>query len=173
MERHAGDAKAGLADVAGDGVRQTIAEVGDTDLRRSLAAFAGGATVLERRTTDYQPTGNGRYTRVRLHAKGGIGQVWVARDTDFGRDVALKELLDDHGGNSAPDSRFIEEAKITGQLEHPNIVPVYELASPEGDGAGPFYTMRFVRGRTLSAAIREYHRSAKQTRRVPSNCVNY
>src|SRR5262249_44807172 len=53
------------------------------------------------------------------------------------------------------EARFLEEAQITGQLEHPGIVPVYELVrSPEGQS---FYTMRFVRGRTLAEAAKAHH----------------
>ncbi len=59
-----------------------------------------------------------------------MGQVWLARDTDLGREVALKELQGDHADGTML-SRFVEEAKVTGQLEHPNIVPVYELARDE------------------------------------------
>jgi serine/threonine protein kinase len=158
LKKHQGDTKAGLAEVAGDSVRQSLFAIGDPEVQQSLAAVAVAGTVIDRRTADYQPLGRSRYTLARLHAKGGIGQVWVARDADLGREVALKELLGDHGENPALISRFLEEAKITGQLEHPNIVPVYELASPAGPTASPFYTMRFVRGRTLAAAIRDYHR---------------
>src|SRR5262249_22218382 len=53
-------------------------------------------------------------------------------------------------------ARFLQEAQITGQLEHPGIIPVYELARAQ-DGGHPFYTMRFVKGRTLSEAARAYH----------------
>jgi serine/threonine protein kinase/formylglycine-generating enzyme required for sulfatase activity len=102
-----------------------------------------------------------RYRLTRLHARGGIGQVWLARDELMGRQVALKELRPDRrdAGTTQRD-RFVEEAKITGQLEHPGIVPVYELAR-QGENALPFYTMRFVQGRTLLAVTREYHRKRK------------
>jgi eukaryotic-like serine/threonine-protein kinase len=53
-------------------------------------------------------------------------------------------------------NRFVEEARITGQLEHPGIVPVYELARSPTDGQ-PFYTMRFISGRTLNDAVTAYH----------------
>ncbi len=56
-----------------------------------------------------------------------------------------------------PANRFLKEAQITGQLEHPNIVPVYELARRKEDDQ-PFYTMRFLRGQTLRDAIAEFHR---------------
>jgi serine/threonine protein kinase len=101
-----------------------------------------------------------KYTRTRLHAKGGIGQVWLARDDTLGREVALKELRPDRSHDAAIWSRFFEEARITGQLEHPGIVPIYELAK-DPDGRQPFYTMRFVRGRTLSEAIEDYHKKRK------------
>ena len=95
-----------------------------------------------------------RYTLTHLHAKGGMGRVWLARDSALGRQIALKELRPDQADNSIVCSRFLYEAKITAQLEHPGIVPVYEL----GEGESPYYTMRFVRGRTLSEAIRAYHK---------------
>ncbi len=95
-----------------------------------------------------------RYTLTHLHAKGGMGRVWLARDGSLGRQIALKELRPDQSDNTIVCSRFLYEAKITAQLEHPGIVPVYEL----GEGDAPYYTMRFVRGRTLSEAIRAYHK---------------
>ena len=158
LKRHDGDARAGLVEVANDEVRQTIVDAAEPATRQTLLTNVQGTGGSAQRTTDYRPAGRGRYTRARLHAKGGIGQVWVARDDDLGREVALKELLDDRADNPALLNRFLEEAKITGQLEHPNIVPVYELASAAGPGESPFYTMRFVRGRTFGAAIRDYHR---------------
>src|SRR6185436_10215001 len=68
----------------------------------------------------------GRYVRLRLHDQGGMGRVWVARDTDLDRDVALKELRPEQVHNEVALARFLREARITGQLEHPGIVPVYE-----------------------------------------------
>jgi serine/threonine-protein kinase len=107
-----------------------------------------------------------RYTLTRLHAKGGIGQVWVARDTTLGREVALKELRPEGSGNPIAWARFLEEARITGQLEHPGIVPVYELKGQAQDQQ-PFYTMRFIRGRTLSAAAHEFHEKRAEGKAGP------
>jgi serine/threonine protein kinase/tetratricopeptide (TPR) repeat protein len=95
-----------------------------------------------------------RYTLTKLHAQGGLGLVWTARDVSLGREVALKELRPGRGDAHVAE-RFVEEARITGQLEHPNIVPIYELASDPETGA-PYYTMKFIKGRTLSDACREY-----------------
>ena len=74
-----------------------------------------------------------RYTLTHLHAKGGMGRVWLARDGSLGRQIALKELRPDQADNTIVCSRFLYEAKITAQLEHPGIVPVYEL----GEGQVP------------------------------------
>nr|ACS15384.1 WD-repeat protein [uncultured bacterium FLS12] len=106
----------------------------------------------------------GRYEEVREHARGGIGRVLIVRDTYLGREIALKELLPAQSSlaeTATPASnipsdpstsrRFLREAKVTGQLEHPAIVPVYELGRRE-DGT-PYYTMKFVHGRTLKRAI--------------------
>jgi serine/threonine-protein kinase len=90
-----------------------------------------------------------------LVGSGGIGRVWLARDDHLGRDVALKELRPEVAESAAHRARFLEEARITGQLEHPGIVPVYELVA-RADGPA-FYVMRFVRGRTLADAVRGYH----------------
>src|SRR5437763_1771803 len=59
-------------------------------------------------------------------------------------------------GHATLGARFLQEARITGQLEPPGVVPVYELARAR-DGRQPFYAMRFVKGRTLSEAARAYH----------------
>ena len=105
----------------------------------------------------HQREGRSRYTLTRLHAEGGLGRVWIARDADLNRDVALKELKPSSAGHPEAGQRFVKEAQVTGQLEHPNIVPVYELDRRPGDGQ-PFYTMRFVHGQTLRDAAADYHR---------------
>jgi serine/threonine protein kinase/tetratricopeptide (TPR) repeat protein len=156
LRKHGGDAKAGLAELSGDGVQRSLAAVADPDIRNSLAALPSPGHVLVA-TVAYQPESRDRYTLSRLHAHGGIGQVWVAHDSAVGRDVALKELRSDRADNPAVWARFLEEAQITGQLEHPGIVPVYELGQ-HAESQRPFYTMRFIRGRTLSEAVKGYHR---------------
>src|SRR5262249_48959945 len=102
------------------------------------------------------PTLGRRYTLTRLHATGGIGRVWLAYDSDLDREVALKELRPERTEDRGFADRFLHEARITGQLEHPSIVPVYELTRRPEDGQ-PFSTTRFIRGRPLTDAIRAYH----------------
>lgn len=97
-----------------------------------------------------------RFVVSRLHAEGGIGQIWLAHDAQLNRDVALKTLRPELLGHCRLRNRFLQEAQITGQLEHPGIVPVYELVAQPQSGQ-PFYAMRLVRGRTLVQASRAYH----------------
>ena len=103
------------------------------------------------------PNGSsGRYNRLRLHARGGIGRIWMATDAGLGREVALKELRPEKRSSRTARSRLLQEAWITGQLQHPGVVPVYELLRGDDDEP-PFYTMRLVQGRTLSEAVRAFH----------------
>ena len=88
---------------------------------------------------------------------GGLGEVHVARDEELGRTVALKEIQARHAANPVLRSRFVLEAEINGNLEHPGIVPVYGLGT-YSDGR-PFYAMRFVQGdaeHRLDQAMQSY-----------------
>ncbi len=111
--------------------------------------------------------GEKRYQLLRLHASGAIGHVWVAHDVELGRDVALKELKPERAADPALIARFLHEARVTGRLQHPGIVPVYELVAGDEEEP-PFYTMRLVHGQTLAEAARAYHqkRKAGQAKRV-------
>jgi serine/threonine-protein kinase len=85
-------------------------------------------------------------------ARGGVGVVFKGHDIDLGRDVALKFLQEGFGNDPSFVQRFIEEAQIGAQLQHPGIVPVYDLSIAAGR---PFFTMKLIRGRTLSALLAE------------------
>jgi len=79
--------------------------------------------------------------------RGGVGEVVAALDREVRRTVALKTLNPSTALDPVLVNRFVEEARLTGQLEHPNIVPVYDLgAAPDGQ---PFYTMRVVKKTSL------------------------
>ncbi|XZE56483.1 tetratricopeptide repeat protein [Planctomycetaceae bacterium SH139] len=96
-----------------------------------------------------------RFEIVRSHAEGGLGQVFLANDRQLHREVALKEIKSHLVADESSRSRFTLEAKITGRLEHPGIVPVYALGSyPDGR---PYYAMRFIRGDSLKQVCRAYH----------------
>jgi eukaryotic-like serine/threonine-protein kinase len=96
-----------------------------------------------------------RYRVLWAHAKGGLGEVYLAEDTELHRRVALKEIQSKHAKNPVSRDRFVAEAEITGKLEHPGVVPVYGLGTYH-DGR-PFYTMRFIKGEDLATAIRRFH----------------
>jgi tetratricopeptide (TPR) repeat protein len=86
-------------------------------------------------------------------AVGGMGRILKGRDMDLGRDLAVKVLLDKHREKPEVVQRFVEEAQIGGQLQHPGIAPVYELGRFEDHS--PFFTMKLVKGKTLSELLDE------------------
>ncbi|MDP7033874.1 MAG: serine/threonine-protein kinase, partial [Planctomycetota bacterium] len=99
-------------------------------------------------TKEVNPLGSTRYRNPVELDRGGAGVVFAVTDPDLERSVAIKIL---HGDGSEPiqekERRFLREAKITGQLEHPNIVPVYELGH-SSDGK-PFFAMKRIEGHSL------------------------
>ncbi|MCA9071171.1 MAG: serine/threonine protein kinase, partial [Planctomycetaceae bacterium] len=100
-----------------------------------------------------------RYQALRSHAKGGLGEVFLARDTELDREVALKEIQSRYAEDPDSRSRFVMEAELTGKLEHPSIVPVYGLGTyPDGR---PYYAMKFIRGESLDHAVRRFHQERK------------
>lgn len=90
-----------------------------------------------------------RYRRGDMVAHGGMGAIHEARQASMGRKVAMKVMLRSWDESSV--KRFVDEARITGMLEHPNIVPVHELGVDEDEQL--FYTMKFVRGVTLAEVL--------------------
>jgi serine/threonine-protein kinase len=97
----------------------------------------------------------GRYDILRSHARGGLGEVFVARDRELGREVALKQIQPQFADDALSRARFVREAEITGGLEHPGVVPVHALG---WDGHGrPYYAMRFIRGESLKEAVERFH----------------
>lgn len=101
-----------------------------------------------------------RFRKIRSHAVGGLGEVYLAHDEQLNRVVALKELQRQHSGDPAKQARVLLEGEVTGSLEHPGIVPVYAMGQREA--GEPFYVMRFIRGESLRKAIREFHRTAER-----------
>jgi serine/threonine protein kinase len=87
------------------------------------------------------------------HDHGGLGIVFTARHEELDRTVALKRIRPDRLYDAAR-RRFLREAALTAGLQHPGIVPIYGLGQDED---GPFYTMPFIEGQTLQAAINAFH----------------
>lgn len=105
--------------------------------------------------SDSRPSTPPRFQPVKAHARGGLGEVFVALDKELNRFVALKEIQTEHAGDGESRSRFEQEAEITGGLEHPGIVPVYGKGT-YSDGR-PYYAMRFIEGFSLRDAIAAFH----------------
>ena len=103
------------------------------------------------------PTSAGlRFRIIRPHAKGGLGEIFIAEDTELHRNVALKEIRLEQAFRPESQARFLLEAEVTGMLEHPGVVPVYGLGTyPDGR---PYYAMRFIEGESLKEAIRTVSR---------------
>jgi eukaryotic-like serine/threonine-protein kinase len=99
-----------------------------------------------------KPTnGHDTSTRYRIDgeiARGGMGAILKGRDPDLGRDVAIKVLREDLRDNDDLVRRFVEEAQIGGQLQHPGVVPIYELGTFADQR--PFFSMKLVKGQTLA-----------------------
>ncbi len=86
-------------------------------------------------------------------ARGGIGAILKGRDVELGRDLAVKVLLERHRDRPEMLRRFVEEAQIGGQLQHPGIVPIYQLGTFAD--RRPFFTMKLVKGRTLAEILKD------------------
>jgi tetratricopeptide (TPR) repeat protein/tRNA A-37 threonylcarbamoyl transferase component Bud32 len=98
-----------------------------------------------------------RYRPLRFHARGGMGEVWLARDEKIGRHVAIKKLRE---GRTDQQNRFLIEAQIAGQLEHPSVVPLHDLGTDDAGQA--FYVMKFIEGRPLRETIAEFHQNKRR-----------
>jgi serine/threonine-protein kinase len=102
-------------------------------------------------------TARAEFCDLRFHASGALGEVYLARNAELNRDVALKFLSPNRTSDPESLRRFLQEAEVTGRLEHPGVVPVYALGTD--DAGTPCYAMRFIRGETLQAAVHTFHQS--------------
>ncbi len=171
VRQHDNDPAAGLASISSvvdaDVDWQRVADV---DIAASLAERrqTRNAQQLDAASaTDQVGTTSSadRFRVLRPHARGGIGEVFLAFDQELNREVALKEIQTRHLREGSLRERFLREAEITGGLEHPGIVPVYSLGH-YGDGR-PFYAMRFIRGDSLKEAIEQFHSGVMPTPSTP------
>ncbi|HEV3340927.1 MAG TPA: protein kinase, partial [Pirellulales bacterium] len=120
-------------------------------LRSDEVGCDGPASRLTSFEIQSRPADTSRYRLFGEIARGGMGAILKGRDLDLGRDLAIKVLLDQRRDRPELVRRFIEEAQIGGQLQHPGIVPVHELGMLEDER--PYFTMKLVRGRTLTSLL--------------------
>jgi serine/threonine-protein kinase len=169
VEKRGGEAERGAEDMAAARLRAireaAPANVGPLTIgispprdpeESSDASFSLGQTT----------SGGGRFRLIRHHARGGIGMVFVALDSELHREVALKQIQTHHADDPDSRARFLREAEVTGRLEHPGVVPVYGLGTNEQ--GRPYYAMRFVRGGSLKDAIEAFHRADENRLRDPA-----
>jgi eukaryotic-like serine/threonine-protein kinase len=171
LAAHGGDVERSLAAVGGvEPIRSDLRHIDDAELNDTLnrnaddqhtmapdfaATMSYAAPSAAAASSGSAATSGSRFGILRPHAKGGLGQVSVALDSELNREVALKEIRPERADDPVSRTRFLLEAEITGRLEHPGVVPVYGLGSdPRGR---PFYAMRFVKGDTLKEAIDRFH----------------
>jgi serine/threonine-protein kinase len=171
LKLHDNDPQRSLAAVSSVAtIKEELAKIDDTELQASLRTMPTVAAPHDPYMTVAQSVGSitssgSRFRIVRPHARGGLGEVFVAQDEELHREVAVKQIQMRHADEPDSRVRFVQEAKITGGLEHPGIVPVYGLGT-YADGR-PYYAMRFIRGDSLKDAIERFH-SAGGKRRTPA-----
>lgn len=100
---------------------------------------------------------------LRKAAQGGLGEVWLAHDENLNRNLAVKFLKEKLWDQPALRKRFEQEAQITGRLQHPNIIPIFQFGRRQAeDGGVPFYAMPFVEGNTLRELIASFHQERRR-----------
>src|SRR6516162_5827054 len=164
LAMHDGNPEKSLAAISSvASVKNELKQIADADVQASLGRLS--ITRIPEETDPHATRGGSlgatvsagqRFRILRPHAKGGLGEVFVAHDAELHREVALKEIQGQHADHPESRSRFLLEAEITGGLEHPGIVPVYGLGTYAN--GRPFYVMRFIRGDSLKDAIDHFHK---------------
>jgi serine/threonine-protein kinase len=164
LKLHGDDPQKSLAVVSSLGsVHQQLEQLADSDVQASLVHVSAARLAEDDPYATRAPSlthpraSTTRFRILRPHARGGLGEVYVAEDQELHREVALKEIQNRHADDSQSRARFLLEAEVTGGLEHPGIVPVYGLGH-YADGR-PFYAMRFIKGDSLQEAIDRFHQA--------------
>lgn len=139
------------------------------DVPRSTAAGAPGGGGIGYVGADIpQPSPSlfsERYELLQLLGRGGAGEVWRVLDHTMGRNLAIK-FLKKHPPEERSLSRFMREAQITSQMQHPGIVPVHDVGRLT-DGRW-YYTMKEVYGRTLTSLISRFHSQVEDKQLAPA-----
>ena len=122
------------------------------------------AAAKENELTEKQlPTTFGDFELIEEIGRGGMGVVYRARQQSLGREVALKLILLDHLASDTDRARFYAEARAAAKLEHPHIVPVYDLGDVQGR---PYISMKLIEGSTLSSQLQNGHMDGKSAAKL-------
>lgn len=149
--------------------QRTLGEVKFEEFSSRFPSLTAGINNLKTFIEGESPTGNsrnkdmsvgehvGRYLIKDRQGEGGFGLVWQADDPKLGRTVAIKQLSGRLARDEEQRKRFFNEARIAARLEHPGVVPVYDVEPSEE--SSPYYTMKLVQGKTLDENIQSYHQT--------------
>ena len=168
MDRNKVNLEQSLARLNGVGdIANELAQLGDPEINDSLRTVTIGLPAMVRapgsgigKSSNGSSEKNGSRFRILCsHARGGLGEIFIAVDEELNREVALKEIQARFVDDPGICGRFLFEAEITGCLEHPGIVPVYGFGR-YGNGQ-PFYAMRLIRGESLKQAACRLHELKK------------
>ncbi|MEE3370023.1 MAG: serine/threonine-protein kinase [Planctomycetota bacterium] len=132
------------------------------DLIHNADTLQEGAAPAGLRTDGGAASQRKGHSITRFLAEGGLGKVFVAKDEQLGREVVMKTLRSSASEGSETILRFRREAQINSQLEHPNIVPIYQAGNNDEDNQ-PYYTMKFIRGREFKELIDDFHKNGDVT----------
>jgi serine/threonine-protein kinase len=165
LAQHGSDPQASLAALRVEPeVWQQLERLDDSEVQASLGSLAPtqpAPPAAPAATTQARL----RYRPLREYARMGLGDVFVALDEELQREVSLRQMRERFADHPEARAQFLREAEITGQLEHPGVVPVHGLGCyPDGR---PFYATRLVRGETMHHAIDRFHQADEQAHRNP------
>jgi len=148
-----------------DEVERRISELNQSGEEAATASgITGMMTVMESDEDNDGQRGALRlpqhYSKLRFHARGGLGEIYIADDGELQRDVVLKFIRPKHRDRKLCRDQFQMEAEVTARLDHPGVVPVYGFGeTPDGRLC---YAMRFIKGESLDQRIAKLHASRTQ-----------
>src|SRR5262245_27690194 len=119
----------------------------------SMTPVGKPPTPVARPSDHPEPTHAGRFRLLEEIARGGMGAVLWAFDPELDRNLAVKVVLPQHRDDPAMNRRFLGEARLTGQLQHPGVVPVYDVGRLADDR--PYFAMKLIEGQTLADLLRD------------------
>ena len=144
---------------------------GSSELHATLSSGSYGREALA--MSFELPCRFGDYELTEELGRGGMGIVYQARQISLNREVAIKMILQGQLASAADRERFQAEAESAARLDHPGIVPVYEVGEIEGQ---PYFSMKYVRGETLTTKLAAGEISPKEAARllaVVARAINY
>lgn len=143
-------------ETAGQFLRRTQSDPRDETASSETITRFGDTSEIPAQITDQAGDEGARFTVVRKIGSGATSQVYAVRDNGLARTIAVKFLKQSRGASGKARERFLHEARVTAQLEHPNIMPIHDIGLDSKSRL--FFTMKNVRGRSVGEAIRAARR---------------